>query len=275
MPSNIVCFNGDFTENFELSNRAFEYGDGIFESIIARKDSIQFWQSHYQRLMEGCKALHFEMPESFNAAFLESTIFTLAQLNNLYDFFRIKINVWRQAGGLYTPTQHNVHFLLRVYPFQPKREQVKQKAIFFQDVPLVYSTISPFKTLNSLPYVLAGIAAQKQQAQDAILLSSEGYIAETIASNIFWIKGNQIFTPSLLCGGKRGVMQEKILEKIKNLEISLQIGEFSPQDLLDAEVVFTCNIAGLEVIESIENTIFRAEHQYLTIFRELLISHSL
>lgn len=275
MLSNIVCFNGDFIGNFELSNRAFEYGDGIFESIIAQKDSIQFWQSHYQRLMEGCEALHFQMPANFNASFLESTIFTLAELNNLHDFFRIKINVWRQEGGLYTPTQHNVHFLLRVYPYQPKREQIKQKAIFFQDVPLVYSSISPFKTLNSLPYVLAGIAAQKQQAQDAILLSSEGYIAETIASNIFWIKENQIFTPSLHCGGKRGVMQEKILEKIKNLGISLKIGKFSPQDLLEAEVVFTSNIAGVEAIESIENAPFRTEHQYLAIFRELLISHSL
>jgi branched-chain amino acid aminotransferase/4-amino-4-deoxychorismate lyase len=225
--------------------------------------------------MEGCKALHFEMPANFNASFLENTIFTLAELNNLYDFFRIKINVWRQEGGLYTPTQHNVHFLLRVYPYQPKREQIKPKAIFFQDVPLVYSSISPFKTLNSLPYVLAGIAAQKQQAQDAILLSSEGYIAETIASNIFWIKENQIFTPSLLCGGKRGVMQEKILEKIKNLGISLKIGEFSPQDLLEAEVVFTSNIAGIEAIESIENTLFRTEHPHLSIFRELLISHLL
>ena len=270
----IVFFNDSFADSFKLSNRAFEYGDGVFESLIAHNKTIQFWESHYQRLIDACSALHFELPANFTAFSLESTILALAQKNGLSDFFRIKINVWRQEGGLYTPTQNKTEYLLRVYPYTPKTETIKQKVIFFRDVPLVHSIISPFKTLNSLPYVLAGIAAQKHQAQDAVLLSNEGYIAETIASNIFWIKENQIFTPSLFCGGKRGVMQEKILEKIKNLGISLKIGEFSPEELLQADVVFTSNVAGIEAIDSIGNKKFRTEHQFLDIFRKLLINHN-
>jgi len=274
IPKMIVFFNGDFSNNFDFSNRGFEYGDGIFESLIAQDKTIQFWESHYQRLIDACAALQFEIPASFTSSFLENKILELAQKNNYKDFFRIKIYVWRKEGGLYTPTQNQVHYLLSVHPYQPKVENVKPKAIFFKDVALVRSIISPFKTLNSLPYVLAGIAAQKHQAQEAILLNQEGYIAETIASNIFWIKNYEIFSPSLLCGGKRGVMQEKILEKIKNLGISLKIGEFSPENLLEAQVVFTSNVAGIEAIEYIENKKFGTEHQLLNILRELLISHN-
>lgn len=266
-----AILDGNEVGDCSLSNRAFEYGDGVFESIIAYRQTIQFWQSHYRRLIEACQALQLDIPKNFTATFLEDTILTLAEKNGLKDFFRIKINVWRQAGGLYTPAQHSVHYLLRVYPYQPKAEEVKPKAIFFSDVPLLYSAISPFKTLNCLPYVLAGIAAQKQEAQEAILLSGEGYIAEAIASNVFWIKNNEIFTPSLRCGGKRGVMQEKILETIRNLGLSLQIGEFGRKDLLQADVVFTSNIAGIEAIQSIENQKFQTKHSFLDIFRKLLI----
>jgi len=273
--SAISYFDGCFVEEFALTNRAFEYGDGLFESIIGCGRQIQFWENHYQRLLEGCKALSLELPDNFDSEFLKQIIVELAQKNHFQEFFRIKINVWRQTGGLYTPTTNKIHHLIRLYAYTPKTEHIKAKAIFFRDVPLVYSVISPYKTLNALQYVLAGITAQKNQVQEAILLSSEGYIAETIASNIFWIKQDTIFTPSLQCGGKKGIMQEKIFEQAQKLAISLKIGEFSPQDLLSAEVVFTSNIAGIESIRQIENQNFKTEHPYLDIFRKLLISHSL
>ena len=273
MSNTIAFLDGNFDEEFKLSNRAFEYGDGIFESIIGYRRQIQFWENHYRRLVEGCKALSMELPDDFSSEFLKKIILELAQKNQFEEFFRVKINVWRQTGGLYTPTTNKIHYLIRLYAYKPQKEYIKAKAIFFRDVPLVYSVISPYKTLNALPYVLAGITAQKYQAQEAILLGSGGYIAETIASNIFWIKQDCLFTPSLQCGGKRGVMREKIFEKVKKLGISLKISEFSPEELLDAQVVFTSNIAGVEAIQRIEEQLFQTEHSYLDIFRELLIKH--
>jgi branched-chain amino acid aminotransferase/4-amino-4-deoxychorismate lyase len=273
--SAISYFDGCFVEEFALTNRAFEYGDGLFESIIGCGRQIQFWESHYRRLTAACRALHLEIPENFNETFLREIIFDLAQQNGFTEFYRIKINVWRQTGGLYTPTTNKIHHLIRLYTYTPKTEYIKAKAIFFRDVPLVYSIISPYKTLNALPYVLAGISARKNQAQEAILFSSQGYVAETVASNIFWIKQETIFTPSLQCGGKKGIMQEKIFEQAQKLAISLKIGEFSPQDLLSADVVFTSNIAGIESIRQIENQNFKTEHPYLDIFRKLLIIHQL
>ena len=275
MSKMIAYADGSFIKNFTFANRAFEYGDGIFESLIAYGKQIQFWESHYRRLTAACRALHLEIPENFNETFLREIIFDLAQQNGFTEFYRIKINVWRQTGGLYTPTNSQIHYAIRLYEYQPKTQKVKPKAIFFRDVPLVYSVISPYKTLNALPYVLAGISARKNQAQEAILFSSQGYVAETIASNIFWIKQETIFTPSLQCGGKKGIMQEKIFEQAEKLAISLKIGEFSPQDLLSADVVFTSNIAGIESIRQIENQNFKTEHPYLEIFRKLLIIHQL
>jgi branched-chain amino acid aminotransferase/4-amino-4-deoxychorismate lyase len=270
----IACINGVFEdlENYAYSvcNRAFEYGDGVFETIIARNNTIYFWQDHFQRLLGGMKALYFDISPSFTADYLQNIIFEIAQKNNFSNYFRIKINVWRETGGLYTPQNNHYNWLVRVFPATEKHNIIKEKAVFFEDVRLVASNISPYKTLNALPYVLAGIYKQQQQADEVILLSHDDCIAETSASNIFWIKNNVIYYPSLACGGKKGILQTQIIRRAKELKIETQEGKFLKNDLLEAEVVFTSNVAGIESIQEIENTRYQTEHPYITEFRELI-----
>jgi branched-chain amino acid aminotransferase/4-amino-4-deoxychorismate lyase len=270
----IACINGIFEdlENPSVSvfNRAFEYGDGVFETIIARNNTICFWQDHFERLANGMKALYFNIYPSFTKDYLQNIIFEVAQKNELNSNFRIKINVWREIGGLYTPQNNNYNWLVRVFPIADKYNIIKEKAVFFEDIRLVASSISSYKTLNALPYILAGIYKQQQQADEVILLSYEDFIAETLASNIFWIKNNVIYYPSLACGGKKGILQTQIIRKSKELNIEMKEGKFLKSDILDAEVVFTSNVAGIETIQKIENTIYQTEHPYITEFRKLI-----
>jgi 4-amino-4-deoxychorismate lyase len=270
----IACINGVF-EDLESSsvfvfNRAFEYGDGIFETIIVRNNIICFWQDHFERLTSGMKALYFNISPSFTKDYLQNIIFEVAQKNGLNHSFRIKINVWRETGGLYTPLNNTFHWLVRVFPNTEKHNYIKEKAVFFEDIRLVASSISPYKTLNALPYVLAGIYKQQQQTEEVILLSHNDFIAETLASNIFWIKNNVIYYPSLACGGKKGILQTQIIRKAKELNIHIQEGFFLKNDILEADVVFTSNVAGIESIKKIENTLYQTEHSYITEFRKLI-----
>jgi len=270
----IACINGVFEDlgNTSISafNRAFEYGDGVFETIIARNNTICFWNDHFERLINGMKALYFEISPSFTTDYLENLIFETAQNNDLDNHFRVKINVWRKTGGLYTPHHHSCYWLIRVFPISESRKFIKENAVFFEDVRVVASSISPYKTLNSLPYVLAGIYKTQQQADEVILLNSEDFIAETLASNIFWIKNNVIFYPSLACGGKKGIMQTQIIKKAKELKFELKEGKFTKDDILNAETVFTSNVAGIETIKTIQNIEYKTEHLYVDEFRKLI-----
>ncbi|MCS6796301.1 MAG: aminotransferase class IV, partial [Raineya sp.] len=215
------------------------------------------------------QALHLEKPAFFSADFLENKIWELARKNNFQDTFRIKINVWRESTGWYAPEQNQISWLLRLFPHTEK-PLIKQKAIFFNKVPLVASQISPYKTCNALPYVLAGIEKNNCNADEVILLDCYQHIADALVSNIFWIRDNCLYTPMLACGGKKGVMREQVLEFCKQENIHVQEGCFGKEDILKAETIFTTNVAGIEVIARLENKTFSTAHLLIENLRNLL-----
>ncbi|PKQ70887.1 aminotransferase class IV [Raineya orbicola] len=263
-----ALLNGNFVENF-ASNRAFEYGDGIFETIIVRKNKIFFWEKHYQRLCEAMQALSLEKPAFFTMDFVEKAIWQVAQKNNFTDAFRVKINVWRDSSGWYAPEKNEISWLIRVFPHIQK-PLIKEKAIFFDQVPLVNSSISPYKTCSALPYVLAGIEKNRQKADEVILLDCHGNVADALVSNIFWLTEERVCTPALFCGGKKGIMRNVILEFCDENGIEVEESFFHKEELLMAETIFTSNVAGIEAISQIEGRYYKTHHPFLQAIRELL-----
>lgn len=265
---NFALLNGVFTENF-ASNRAFEYGDGIFETLIVRKSKIFFWEKHYQRLCEAMQALSLEKPAFFTMDFLEKTIWQVAQKNGFSDTFRIKINIWRDSAGWYAPEKNEISWLVRVFPHTPK-PLIKSKAIFFDQVPLVNSSISPYKTCSALPYVLAGIEKNRQKADEVILMDCHGNIADALVSNVFWLTDECVYTPALFCGGKKGIMRSVILDFCDENGIEVKESFFCKEEMLMAKTIFTSNVAGIEAIEQIENEHYKTNHEFLQAIRKLI-----
>ncbi len=265
---NFALLNGTFSENF-TSNRAFEYGDGVFETLIVRKNKIFFWEKHYQRLCEAMQALQLEKPAFFTMNFLEKAIWQVAKKNGFTDTFRIKINVWRDSAGWYAPEKNEISWLIRVFHYISKAP-IKSKAIFFDQVPLVNSSISPYKTCNALPYVLAGLEKNKQKVDEIILLDCYGNIADALVSNVFWITNNTLYTPSIACGGKKGIMRSVILEFCKENGIEIKESFCRKEELLHAQTIFTSNVAGIEAIEQVENQHYTTKHEFLQAISKLI-----
>lgn len=240
-----------------LQNRAFQYGDGLFETILYRNGHVCFLPDHYERLLQGMQVLHMQVPEGFSLAYLQESIGRLVKENHLPEGARVRLQVWRKPGGLYTPTQPEVDFYMTAHRFVPSPAG-KEKVFFYNLIRLSYSAVSPLKTCNALPYVMAGIAKNESGADDMILLDIYGHVSECIASNIFWMKGGVLFTPSLQSGCIAGVMRKQILMKAQQLPIGVKEGLFLPDDVLGAEAVFCTNVAGIQIIHQIENTVFDA-----------------
>lgn len=103
------------------------------------------------------------------------------------------------------------------------------------------------------------MAAQERkdrELDELILLDQMGKVAEASASNIFWRKGNKVFTPSLSCGGIDGVGRRAILSKIPRL---ITEGVFGPNDLLKADQVWVSNVTGISYLEKIDSLEFSTE----------------
>lgn len=243
-----LVYNSDVLSEAEFSlspaDRAFQYGDGLFETMRFEAGKVWFWPDHHDRLTKGMAALQLDTPEGFDAGTLHETIRALIDQNGLGDGqVRIKLQVWRQPGGLYTPTTHAANWLLTTKPGQPFAITEKTRLGIFREVRLSPSSVSSFKTLNALPYVLAGLFRQKHGFDDVVLLDTHGHLAECVASNLFWLKDHALHTPSLETGCIDGIIRRQLLRTQP-----VQQGLFMPDALESADAVFCANVNGVQTL---------------------------
>lgn len=252
-----VLFDGRFTAENEVrlsfTDRGFQYGDGIFETIICQREAVRFLPLHWARFTRGMKVLDLSMPKWLDLEYLESAILKLVQLERL-ETARVKVLVWRREGGLYTPTQHSAHLLIMALQHR-KPPQILETAGFSQTVRITRSPTSSFKTLSSVTYVLAGMEKNQRNLDELILLDHNDCPAECTAANLFWIKNNRFYTPPLDSGCIDGIRRRYIIERLAGenpvSEVSISI-----QELLEADQVFTCNVAGIGWIRNIQDRHF-------------------
>src|SRR5690606_27319680 len=118
----MVNSNGSIVEDknaqVSLSNRAFNYGDAVFETLRISNRRIFFWEDHYFRLMASMRILRMEIPMAFTMEHLASEIKRTVEGNGLEKAARIRLTVFRKDGGLYGPTTNDVSYLIEATPLE-------------------------------------------------------------------------------------------------------------------------------------------------------------
>lgn len=255
MPVNsFILYNGNYhyKDEFRLSfkNRSFCYGDGLFETMHANGTEIQFFEDHLTRLRYGMKILKMEAPTVIETGFIEKEIIKLLHKNKLYQGVRIRLSVFRNEGGKYTPTDNNVSYLCETEYLENDYYELNQKGLIvdlFKDIKKPINIFSNLKSSNALLYVMAGIYAKENNLDDCIIVNESGNIVEGISSNIFLIKGDTISTPPLKDGPVAGIMRKQILQiaNLNGLNISFEKSLTETQLINADEVFFTNSILGL------------------------------
>jgi branched-subunit amino acid aminotransferase/4-amino-4-deoxychorismate lyase len=274
--SNLVYlnYNGQLLQEAEvklpISNRAFQYNDGFFETMVLENRAVRFLTEHWERMQEAASVLKMELPLELTTNKLEESIQALAQKNQCTDLARIKLKVWRSGLGLYTPQTDAVDWVLTAQPMsQPSLEPLSIDIC--QTVHTHPSAFSSFKGPNSLLYVMASREKKERELEDLLLLDANGHVAELTYSNIFWVKGKTFFTPSLATGCLNGVMRRNLLKKAGG-KWTLEEGLFALEALYVADLVFSSNVMGLRPIKSIETTSLSIYLPLLKEMRELAFS---
>lgn len=256
---NYIIYNGAIVSESDfmpgLSNRAFLYGDGLFETMMLRKGVISFFSDHFERITEGLSVLGMKASAEWKKSFVEEKILELCLKNNYKDKARIKLLVFRKPGGLVTPASTGFDYIVLLADYSQVLE-TKEKTIFCDEVMICKTSYSKYKTCNFLPYIQASIYKSKMKVDEVIISDAFGNIAECTTSNIFWGKDNVLFTPSTDTGCIAGIMRKQIIKTSKDIGINIEEGEYVKKDLLDADFAFTSNSSGLSSLIYVEGTKF-------------------
>ena len=249
----MINFNGEllFEENVKLSseNRGFKYGDAVFETIKVSHKRVVFWFDHYFRLMASMRMLRMKIPMQFTLEFLEKEILKTVAVQEEASSFRVRLNVYRKDGGLYTPKTNEIDYLIdvKVNTYQTKNTYTVD---VFKDFYNYSGLLSTIKTNNRMVNTLASIYAQENDLDNCVLINEKKGVVEVTNANIFVLKGNIVKTPALTEGCIKGIVRNKVIEIIlKNKEYTLEETTISPFEIQKADEVFITNaIIGVQAV---------------------------
>ena len=259
----MINFNGEyFYESESLlksSNRAFKYGDGLFETIKIIDSKIIFLEDHYFRLMASMRMLRMEIPMNFTLEFFEEQIIESLEKNNLANA-RVRFSVFRNDGGLYTPLENSIKYLIEVSDLNISTKS-SYNVDLYKDFYISSGFLSTLKTTNRILNVLSSIYAKENDLDNCILINEKKHIVEATNGNVFLVKGNVIKTPALSEGAIKGISRKKIIEIINEIEgLELIEIEISPFELQKSDEVFISNaIVGVQPITSYRKTNYNTE----------------
>lgn len=255
----------------KADNRGLLYGDAVFETMRYSGGKIFFWEDHYFRLMAAMRILRMEIPMNFTPEFLDSeiqkTIVASAAENKTC---RIRMTIWRQSGGKYTPQNNDVNYMIQIeeldVPFYTIDDAAYEVELF-KDHYINSGLLSTLKTNNRIVNVIGSVYALENDYDNCLLLNEKKQVVEALNGNLFLVNGYRIKTPPLEDGCLKGVLRQQLIAILAELpDYVLEETSVSPFELQKADEMFITNvITGIQPISK-----YRKKNYANTVAKELL-----
>ena len=264
----MININGNFSNNSQVittENQGYCYGDALFETIKFSHGKLLFLEDHYFRLMSSMRIMRMEIPMFFTMEFFEAEIFKTIEKNNLTNTSaRVKIQVHRNSGGLYLPTNKEVTFIISAKALDTDFYLLSEESYevdLFKDFYVAPGLLSTLKTNNKAINVIGSIFAKENDLDNCLLLNTSKSVVEALNGTIFLVKGSVIKTPPLADGCLKGIMRQQIINVIELLpDFTLEETSISHFELQKADELFITNvIQGIQPITKYRKKTFATE----------------
>jgi len=245
---------------FSYNNRAFRYGDALFETIKASSSKVYFFYDHFERLLNGMQALGMEIPPRFmvDTLGIKDDIMKLLIKNKQFKSAKVRFSVYRNDGGLYLPDSDEISYVITSEPLQWEEFRLNDTGLkidIFTEIEKHPNKLANFKTSNALLFIVAARYAKAAMLNDVLILNTKGFVTEAINSNVFIAIGSKIYTPPLTDGCVAGVMRKQVIallgymgyEVIDNKSVDVSVLNIAD------EVFLTNAISGVKWVAAFRN----------------------
>lgn len=239
-----IYLNGKIVDESEakvsIFDRSYLFGDGLFETLRSYNGKLPFLEKHLNRMEWGATfmGLPFPYPKE-----IEEGILQTLQINKLENA-RVRIMLSGINQGLKpNPVSDDVSLNLVIVceKFLPLPTENYEKGISLITVRSVKNEPSPVSNVKSASRATKMMARREideKKSFDGVLLNGEGFVAETTASNIFWVIGKQIYTPPPTVGLLQGITRDAVIELLKKEGITVKESFILPDEIAKADEIF-------------------------------------
>jgi len=250
----LVYINGEFVPKSKAAISVFDhgllYGDGVFEGIRAYNGYVFRLNEHLDRLYASAHSLMIKIPLSREE--MKRAVIETLKKNKMKDAY-IRLVVTRGAGDLGVdprkcskPTVFIIVGSISVIPKEVAERGIRTIITWVRRDP-VDGTSHEVKSLNYLNSILAKIEANNAGVDEAIILSTQGYLCEGTAENVFVVKGGEIWTPPAYTGALPGITQSTVFEIAKKIGLKIEERLITAHELFNADEVFFTG-TGAEIV---------------------------
>ena len=225
---------------------AVQGGDGVWEGLRLYDSRIFKLEEHLNRLRHSAQAMAFEQIPS-NEELTAEIAKTLAA-NNMHDGVHIRLTLTRGkkiTSGMDPRLNQYGNTLIVLAEF-------KEPVYSTGGLSLSTSSIRRFSpdtldpkihSCNLIQSIMAKIEATASGADDALMLDARGFIAETNATHIFFVKDNVVFTPrAVAC--PEGVTRQTVIDLCHEHAIEIRIKDCTQAELYRADECFCTGTMG-------------------------------
>jgi branched-chain amino acid aminotransferase len=220
----ISFLNGEFLPEEQATvsifDRAFLYGDGLFETIPFFEGRPFRMPQHLERLREGAEFLRIALP--YSAAELEGFASELVRRTGLaHALMRLTVSRGVGAPGysIRDAGAPTIAMAVRSVPALSPPAPIPWRLITSSIRLNPHDQLSRFKTCNKLPQILARAEAERARANEALLLNRRRDAAESSSANLFWIESGRLCTPPLSSGALPGITRAVLLEIAAQIKV--------------------------------------------------------
>ncbi|CAM3875116.1 aminodeoxychorismate lyase [Rahnella bruchi] len=236
-----MWINGVAATTLPAADRSVQFGDGCFTTARVLRGEIQLLSEHIARMQRAVSVLHIDSVDW--AALEREMVLAAGQQEEAV----VKAVITRGQGGRgYSSagcTKPTRIVSVSAYPVQYHAWRQHGVKIVLSPVTLSKNPLlAGIKHLNRLEQVMIRLHLDQTDAHEALVVDTSGCLVECCAANLFWRKGNQVFTPDLSQSGVDGVMRQHIIRLIENASPwTLHRVSEPAQALSDADEVLICN----------------------------------
>lgn len=246
----LVYLNGQFLPEeragISVRDRGFLFGEGIYETLRATGGAPFLEDRHYKRLVHSAEVLDFKgLPSHLE---WKALLKGLLDKNGVKDaLIRVIITRGRGFPGKLLPDEEVPPTIVAMaipYPGRPEKFFNEGIEVALAETPLTRGLAPEAKTLDMIGSYL--LRRKNTAAFEVLRVSPEGFMAEGTVSNLFWIEGNKLMTPSLDTGILPGISRSLVLELAASVGLFQTEVKATPMTLQDAtEVFLTSTSVGL------------------------------
>lgn len=236
----LTYLNGDYVLDTEakisVKDRGLKFGDGVFETIAVHGGIPYQWDLHEKRLNQSLDAIGLKFP----TAGLQRIAADLLVKNNAVEAV-LRITITRGPAGRAYAAPREIHPTVILETFPMPERPAAPISLFMSPWKKISPAALPIhtKTLQCLNSVLSRTAAEENGCFEALLMSEKGHICECSSANIFWFKGNTLFTPAKESGILLGTTRSAV---IRLSPYKVAEGIFTLEEMQEADEIFLSNV---------------------------------